>query len=135
MNSRIPTDEAEDGAVPLIVAADDAVGSDACDVPGVVAARHQRTSCGADGRRGRAGGTRSALQYPGELLVGGVRAGRHAEQAVTDVVWRTDREHSDGGTGPRTLTEVLTYRIHTERDGRHKLHLPWEDEGDVGSWW
>jgi hypothetical protein len=74
------------------------------------------------------------LRYPGELLVGVCGQVDDIDQAVTEAVWRTDREHSDG-VAPRTLTDVLAYRVSTERDGRHKLRKPWEDREREGSWW
>jgi hypothetical protein len=78
---------------------------------------------------------RITMRYPGELLVGVCGQVDDIDQAVTGAVWRTDREHSDG-VGPRTLAQVLGYRISTERDGRHKLRLPWEDhEKNWGSMW
>ena len=73
------------------------------------------------------------LRWAGELLVGVCGRIDDIDQAVTEAVWRTDREHSDRH-GPRTLAELLAYRICTERDGRHKLRRPWEDGGRGSSW-
>ncbi|HWL38004.1 MAG TPA: replication-relaxation family protein [Frankiaceae bacterium] len=62
----------------------------------------------------------------GELLVGVCGQVETIDRSITDPVWRADH-NDDGDTARdrlRTLTEVLTYRIHTERDGRHLP--PWE---------
>ena len=73
------------------------------------------------------------LRYPGELLVGVCGQVDDIDQAVTEAVWRTDRAHSDGAS-VRTLAQVLGYRVSTERDGRHKLRLPWQDRGQDEVW-
>lgn len=79
---------------------------------------------------------RIVMRYPGELLVGVCGQVDDLDQAVTGAVWRTDRAHSDDVAAPRTLTDMLAYRICTERDGTHKLRLPWEDkQRGTGSWW
>jgi len=62
----------------------------------------------------------------GELLVGVCGQVETIERSITQPVWRAD--HNDDGDAARarlrTLTEVLRYRICTERDGRHRP--PWE---------
>ena len=70
------------------------------------------------------------FRWAGELLVGVCGKVDNVEQAVTDAVWRTDREHSGEAADLRTLAEVLSYRISTERDGRHKFRLPWEQASE-----
>jgi hypothetical protein len=65
-------------------------------------------------------------RYTGELLVAASGTADNAVEAVIGSVWVSD--HGTDATSARasTLTDLLAYRVSTERDGSHRPVPPWE---------